>query len=168
MAASTLLEEALEAWKYAREGVIAEVENIPATEFGFRPAPESRTLTELVQHIVQFGLLMSGELPRADGDFQRLTFAEFEDVYMRAVDEKKSKEALLTVLQVTLEDGIRALATAGEVQMLQRIRQFDGTYATRLSWLNHGIAHEEYHRGQVALYSRILGHVPALTRSFQE
>jgi uncharacterized damage-inducible protein DinB len=30
--------------------------------------------------------------------------------------------------------------------------------------MNHGIAHEEYHRGQLAMYARIQGHVPALTR----
>jgi len=36
--------------------------------------------------------------------------------------------------------------------------------ASRLTWLNHAIAHEEYHRGQLALYARLLGRVPALTR----
>ena len=35
---------------------------------------------------------------------------------------------------------------------------------TRLAWMNHGIAHEEYHRGQIALYARLLGRVPALTQ----
>ena len=33
--------------------------------------------------------------------------------------------------------------------------------------MNHGIAHEEYHRGQLALYARLLGRVPALTRLIQ-
>jgi uncharacterized damage-inducible protein DinB len=28
----------------------------------------------------------------------------------------------------------------------------------------HGIAHEEYHRGQITLYARLLGEVPALTK----
>ncbi len=48
--------------------------------------------------------------------------------------------------------------------MLQFIIQFSGEPATRLSWLHHGIAHEEYHRGQLALYARLLGKVPALTQ----
>lgn len=27
--------------------------------------------------------------------------------------------------------------------------QFNGRPATRLSWMSHGVAHEEYHRGQL-------------------
>jgi len=50
---------------------------------------------------------------------------------------------------------------------LQNIRRFDGKMGTRLAWMNHGIAHEEYHRGQLALYARMLGRVPALTRKIQ-
>ena len=48
--------------------------------------------------------------------------------------------------------------------MLQTIRRFDGESGTRLAWMQHGIAHEEYHRGQLALYVRLLGRTPALTR----
>ena len=47
---------------------------------------------------------------------------------------------------------------------LQQIVQFNGEKATRLSWMHHGIAHEEYHRGQIALYARLAGEVPALTK----
>ena len=71
---TTLLEEALEAWTYVREGVIDELRNIPERDLGFRPHPESRTVRELAQHIIQSGLLMSGELSRKDGDFRRKSY----------------------------------------------------------------------------------------------
>ena len=48
--------------------------------------------------------------------------------------------------------------------MLQQITQFNGQPATRLSWMTHGVAHEEYHRGQLCVYARMLGLVPALTK----
>jgi uncharacterized damage-inducible protein DinB len=51
--------------------------------------------------------------------------------------------------------------------MLQTIRQFNGERATRLSWMQHGIGHEEYHRGQLAVYARLVGRVPALTKLIQ-
>ena len=51
--------------------------------------------------------------------------------------------------------------------MLQSILQFNGVPATRLSWMSHGVAHEEYHRGQIALCARLLGLVPALTPLIQ-
>jgi uncharacterized damage-inducible protein DinB len=31
--------------------------------------------------------------------------------------------------------------------------------------MHHGIAHEEYHRGQLALYARLFGTTPALTQA---
>ena len=71
---TTLLEEALEAWTYVRQGVIDELRNIPEKDVGFRPRPESRSVAELGQHIVQSGLLMSGELSRPDGDFCRKSY----------------------------------------------------------------------------------------------
>ena len=56
----SLLDEALEGWTYTRQGVIAEVENLPEGAFDFRPSDESRTTRELVQHIIESGLMMSG------------------------------------------------------------------------------------------------------------
>ena len=47
----TMLEEALDGWRYAREGVVAELENIPAESFGFQPVPTVRTVAELARHI---------------------------------------------------------------------------------------------------------------------
>ena len=90
----SLLDEMLVAWAYTREGVIAEVRNLPESALGFKPNPAARTSREITQHIVESGLLMSGEM-------------------------------------------------------------------------HHGVSHEEYHRGQLALYARLLGHVPALTKLIQ-
>ncbi len=44
------------------------------------------------------------------------------------------------------------------------IERFDGLEGTRLTWLNHGIAQEMYHRGQLATYARLLDLEPALTK----
>jgi uncharacterized damage-inducible protein DinB len=51
--------------------------------------------------------------------------------------------------------------------MLQCIIRFNGVPATRLSWMSHGVAHEEYNRGQIASCARLLGLVPALTQLMQ-
>lgn len=160
----TLLEEALAAWEYARRGVIEEVENLPAEELGFRPAPESRSAAELVRHVVQSGTMMAGELSRADGDFARQGFEEHVREHGAAAEGAESKDDLLRLLRETHAEGERRLREAGAEHLLRPIRQFDGTYAARLTWMHHGIGHEEYHRGQLALYARLLGRVPALTQ----
>ena len=61
-------------------------------------------------------------------------------------------------------EGAATLRARGDLHMLQTIRRFDGLPGTRLAWFNHHVAHEMYHRGQLALYARQMGHVPALTQ----
>ena len=160
----TLLEEALVGWRYAREGVVAELENIPEESFGFRPVPEVRTVAELARHIAESAAVMVGELTRPDGDFTRQSFPEHLKEHAADLDPRQDKDALLALLRGSLETGIARFRETGELQMLQLITQFNGEPATRLSWMSHGVAHEEYHRGQICVYARQLGLVPALTQ----
>jgi len=161
---STILEETLEAWQGVREGLIAEVRNIPASRFDFRPTPQSRSVAELVQHILEVAMMMTGELTRPDTDFHRAPWPKLLGLYARAAWRARTKPALLRLLTSQIRDGARRFRKAGELSLLQLITRFDGLPGTRLAWWNHGIAHEEYHRGQVAVYARLMGIEPALTR----
>lgn len=158
------LDEARTAWEFARRGVIAEVENLPADQFDFRPTPETRSVAELIRHIVESGQMMAGELTRPDGDFQRQSFDEFIREYAGDVVGASSKESLLELLETTHAEGEAKIQAVGDPFMLGAIRQFDGTRASRISWMYHGVSHEEYHRGQLAVYARLLGQTPALTQ----
>ena len=160
----TILEETLEAWDFTRRGVIEEFQNIPERDLAFRPSAESRSVAELVRHIIESGLMMAGELAREGGDFQRKSYEGFFKEYARGVALKQTKRELLASLRKSHHDGEARLRQAGDLHMLQFIRRFDGKMGTRLAWMNHGISHEEYHRGQLALYARLLGRVPALTQ----
>ena len=161
---STILEEALEAWAYTRQGVIAEVRNVSEKDLDFAPAQGSRTFRELVLHILESGNLMAGELSRSDGDFRRKGYEELLKEHSRGIGRPKSKSELVAALEKTQAEGDRRLREAGELSILQLITRFDGKKGTRLAWMHHGISHEEYHRGQLALYARTMGRVPALTR----
>ena len=159
-----LQEEALESWHGVRHGLIDEVRNIPAGRFDFRPTPHSRTVRELVQHILEFAMMMTGELTRPDTDFHRASFPRLVARYARPVERARTKPALLRLLRTQWRDAERRFRRAGELELLQMITRFDGKRGTKLAWWHHGIAHEEYHRGQLALYARLLGREPALTR----
>ena len=164
---ASLLDEMLTAWAYTRDGVIAEVKNLPESALHVTPDKLMRTARDLVVHIIESGLLMSGELSRPDGDFQRKPYPELMKEHMRGAPKGRTKAELLAGLKQTHADGEKRIRTLGEVGMLQQIRQFNGQPATRLSWMHHGVAHEEYHRGQIAVYARLLGRVPALTRMIE-
>lgn len=160
----SILDETLEAWEDARLGIIAEVKNIPANKFDFRPTPEVRSVKDQVVHILEVALMMTGELTRADTNFQRADWPKLLQMYAADAYRAESKAELMKLLKSQLYDGVKKFRNAGELHMLQFIKRFDGQSGTRLAWLNHGIAQEMYHRGQICLYERLLGIEPALTR----
>lgn len=160
----TLLDEALDGWRFARDGFIAELLNIPPESYTFSPAPGVRTVAEVGRHILESGMVMVGELSRIDGNFTRQSYPEFLKEYTSGLDPRQDKDALIALLRSSLETGIEKFRETGELRMLQLITQFNGQPASRLSWMNHGVAHEEYHRGQLCVYARLLGLVPELTK----
>jgi uncharacterized damage-inducible protein DinB len=159
-----LLAEFLEAWRYTRSGVIAEAENLPEDRFLERPSGLGRSPLELVNHIVESGWLMAGELSRPGGDFLRASYGDLLAEHTPARDRAGDRAAALEALRRSLEQGQDRLRAAGLQWMTEPIRQFNGEPASRLAWMHHGISHEEYHRGQLALYARLFGKTPALTR----
>lgn len=112
--------------------------------------------------------MMVGELCREGGDFGREPFAKLIERYGGELRELRGKDEILEAMERTLADGLGRFREVGELHMLGSIRWFDGESGTRLAWLHHGIAQEMYHRGQLALYARVLGLVPALTRRIRD
>ncbi|HXV15622.1 MAG TPA: DinB family protein [Gemmatimonadaceae bacterium] len=157
-------DEMIESWRYTREGVIAEVKNFPDDEFMRTPLHLKRTALDLVNHIVESGRLMSGELSRPDGDFQRKSYFDLIKEHTKPGDEASSKSEAIALLERSHAEGEAMLKAAGAELMAKPIRQFNGVPASRLSWMTHGVSHEEYHRGQLALYARLAGETPALTK----
>jgi uncharacterized damage-inducible protein DinB len=164
---ATLLTEAQEAWEYTRQGVLAEAAEFPDDEWGFRPGPDSRSVLELVHHVLAAGLVMVGELTRPDGDFRRQSYDDHIAEHAGILRAEPTPAELRDLLMSTLDEGIQAFEKVGEVHMLQLIRRFDGRHGTRMAWLQHGIEHESYHRGQLAAWVRLSGRVPALTQLIQ-
>ena len=162
-----LLDEALEAWGDARKGVIAELENLPADSFVARPVPGMRSVAEMAVHVLEVAQMMVGELCREETDFRRLPWHELLELHAGDLLALTDRDNLLSALHTTLENGIERFREVGELHMLQTIERFDGERGTRLAWLQHGIAQEMYHRGQLAVYARLLGEVPALTKRIE-
>jgi uncharacterized damage-inducible protein DinB len=162
-----LLEEALESWTDARHGLIDEVLNVPGDRFDFRPTPKVRSVKELVVHILEVAMMMTGELTRADTNFHRLPWPRLLRLHAGAAYRARTKADLVRLLKSQLKEAEKKFLAAGELHMLQMIKRFDGQRGTRLAWLYHGISHEEYHRGQLTVYERLMGIEPALTRKIR-
>jgi uncharacterized damage-inducible protein DinB len=161
---TTLLDEAIEAWEDSRNGVIAELENIPTNRFGVAPVAGTRGVGELALHIAEVGLMMVGELTRDGGDFRRAPYEQLIAEYRGPLDGVGGKREIVAAMKRTLKEGVRAFREAGELHLLGLVRRFDGKMGSRFAWMQHGIAHEEYHRGQIAMSARMMGIKPALTK----
>jgi len=166
-ALDSFLEETLQAWRDAREGIIAEVENIPADKFDFRPTPEVKDVRELVQHILEVSMMMTGELTRTDTNFRRAPWPELLAMYANAAYQANAKEELLALLASQMDEAESAFRGCGAMEMRGFIDNFDGSRGTKMQWLHHGIAQEMYHRGQLTLYARLMGLKPALTKQIE-
>ncbi len=160
----SFLEETLEAWRDARQGIVDELRNIPAGKLDFRPVEGTKSVRELVQHILEVSMMMTGELTRPDTDLHRLPWPELLEHYAGAAYRANTKQQLLVLLRSQLREAERKFRRAGELSLWQYLQRFDGKRGTKLQWLHHGIAQEMYHRGQLALYARLLGLEPALTK----
>jgi len=163
-AGKSILDETLIAWADARLGALDEARNIPKRHWDYRPTPDVRTVRELVVHILEVAMLMTGELTRSDTDFHRAPWPKLLAMYAQPVYDAITRNDLLKLMKSQLSEGTVAFRSAGELHMLQLITQFDGEKGTRLAWLNHGIAQEMYHRGQLTTYARLLGIEPVLTK----
>jgi uncharacterized damage-inducible protein DinB len=164
MAFRSILDEVLEGWWDVRNGLIDEVRTIPANRFDFRPTPEVKDVRELIRHILEVAMMMTGELTREDTDFHRAPWPKLLAMYAKPAYRAKTKRELVTLLRGQMRDADKKFRDVGELSLLQFIKRFDGENGTKLAWLHHGIDQEMYHRGQLTLYIRMMGLEPALTR----
>jgi uncharacterized damage-inducible protein DinB len=158
------LDETLEGWRDVRDGLIKEVRNIPASKFDFRPAPGVRNVRELIQHILEVAMLMTGELTRPDTNLKRAPWPKLLALYAKPAYRAKSKQQLIALLRSQMVDAEKKFRAAGDLALLQTLERFDGKDGTKFAWMHHGIAQEMYHRGQLATYERLMGIEPALTK----
>ena len=157
-------DESLGAWRYVRQGLISEVENIPEGQFDFRPTPDVKSVRELVRHILEGSMMMVGELTRDEPNFQRMPFEALMEEYAATAKAAVGKRALLDLLASQLDAGITQFKTVGEDAMMGPVTNFDGSTWSRMQWFFHGMTEEMYHRGQLTTYARLMGLVPALTQ----
>ena len=95
------VEQIFEQWQDVRNGLIKEVELIPEEQFGFRATPETRSVLELVQHIIETERVIVHEMCRDNTDFRR-GFPTMIAEFAGHVKDATSKEAVLALLGLSL------------------------------------------------------------------
>ena len=155
-------DEICEGWQLVRDGLIKEVESIPADQFGFRPAEGSRSVLEILQHVVEAERVLSSEICCDDTNLKR---APLELIAQHAAQVKAAdtRDAILELLRGSLNESTQRVREFGDEKLEQIMTGFNGKQTVKRAMLNFVVGHEMYHRGQVTVYQRLLGVEPALT-----
>ena len=154
-------------WKTVRMGLIKEVERIPEDQFSFRATPETRSVLELIHHIIGSGKFFVGETCRPDTNLMRRSFDEHIKAYAEGVENVTDKTGLIELLRTTLEDAEKTINEYKD-QLNEPMTGLDGRQSNKLAFLLFGMSHEMYHRGQLTVFERLLNVEPALTEQFRK
>jgi len=161
------IESIIESWKEVRNGLIDEANQIPADKFSFQPATDTRSVRQLLQHLVESQKFLVGEACRPDTNLMRGSFADNLKLYAPGVRDVDDKDALLNLLRESMDESASKLIAAGD-ELKNMMKRFDGKEMSKLGFMSFAIAHEMYHRGQITVYERLLGIQPALTTRFRK
>ena len=126
----SFLEETLEAWRDVRSGIISEVENIPEDKFDFRPTPEMRSVRELIWHILEVSMMMTGELTRPDTNMKRMPWPDLLRICRRLSGEKQRNCSTFWLHRWMMPNGNSCCRRSCTWQFMER---FDGLPERRSS-----------------------------------
>jgi uncharacterized damage-inducible protein DinB len=161
------IEQVFDQWQDVRNGFIKEVELIPADQLVFRATAETRSVLELVQHVIESERVIVREVCRDDTNFKR-GFPTMIAEFATQVKDATTKDAVLELLRSSLEETKNVAVEFGDESFDKTMERFDGRQGPKRAMLSFAIAHEMYHRGQLTVYERLLGIEPALTRFFKK
>jgi uncharacterized damage-inducible protein DinB len=154
-------------WRDVRSGFSDEVELIPAEQFSFQASPETRTVTELVQHIIEAQKFLVGETCRDNSNLLRQPFADHLKEYASDVKSITDKPGLLNLLATSMDQSEASLRAKADC-LGDTIIGLDGKPRVKTDFLNFVISHEMYHRGQLTVYLRLMGIEPQLTQRLKK
>ena len=163
--------ELADSFRTVRKNTIQIAEDIPEAQYGYRAAPDSRSVSELLVHIA----MTPTAAERIHAIEKRTTLEGFDffalfGKIMAMEKEPRTKTQLITLLR---EEGDRFAAWlegVGDDFLGQRVSMPTGmtpASKTRFEMILGVKEHEMHHRAQLMLIERMLGVVPHLTREMQ-
>ena len=163
--------ELAEAFKTVRKNTIQIAEDIPEDKYGYKAAPDVRSVGELLAHIA-----LAPTFQREFHGNPSATFSSFNfmPLFERLAAESAKPRTKAQVIELLRSEGEKFASFVGGLsddflgEML--IMPPGGTppHRLRFDMIMSVKEHEMHHRGQLMLIERILGIVPHLTKQQQE
>jgi uncharacterized damage-inducible protein DinB len=164
--------ELADSFRTVRKNTIIVAEEIPEERYGFRAAPDTRTVAQLLTHIAAVQ-----KMPEQIHAIERRSTLEgfdFPGLMQRIAAEEqtpRSKAQIITTLRESGERWAKLLESLSDEFLAERVQFPAGMTPpskTRFEMLLGTKEHEMHHRAQLMLIERMVGIVPHLTRQMQE
>lgn len=152
----------MKSWKDVRNGLIDEVEKIPDDQMLFRATPDTRSIAEILQHIVETQKILVGETCRENSNLFRQSFAAHGQEYASGVRDVTDKQGLIELLRSSMEAADASVVAHADMWNAP-MNGLTGQPTTKGAILAFASSHEMYHRGQLTVYERLLKIEPVLT-----
>jgi uncharacterized protein YndB with AHSA1/START domain/uncharacterized damage-inducible protein DinB len=147
-----------------RQNTIRIAEDIPESQYHYRPTPQSRSVAETLVHIAW--LWTSDQLMHAELRLRSLEGFDFPALLATSAAEEKrarSKAEIIDLLRTEGERRAAWVAQLPEAFLAERVRLPDGSSVSRFEMLLATKEHEMQHRAQLTVIERLLGIVPRPT-----
>ena len=158
------LEPLLESLKTVRQHTAQAVDDMPAGELDFQPAPGVMTFRQIARHILDASQALCGMMLAGIEDFSASDFRDRLKSFMSTLPEDAPAGDLAAELRRSAERYTAELGTRPAEFFAHVITRFDGQKTTRMELVQMVKEHEMTHRAQMFLYLRLKGIVPSTTR----
>lgn len=160
-----------DAFRTVRKNTIVIAQELPEEKYNFQPAPNTRTVGELLAHIS----LLHSVQHQIQAEERRTTLVgfNFPALMQRLGAEekvKRSKEQLIEALKSSGEKWASFVEGLSDNFLAERVEMPAGmtpASKSRFEMILSVKEHEMHHRGQLMLIERMVGIVPHLTRDMQ-
>jgi uncharacterized damage-inducible protein DinB len=149
-----------------RKNTIQIAEDIPEKDYGYRPTPDSRSVSETLLHIAF--LARADRLIHEEQHLASLEGFNFGELLAHSEAEERSPRSKSEIIGLLCSEGERWsdwVEKTPEAVLAEQVRMPGGSPKTRFEMLLGTKEHEMHHRGQLMVMERLLGVVPHLTRN---
>jgi uncharacterized damage-inducible protein DinB len=159
------------AFRTVRANTIRIAEDIPESEYNFRPAPGCRSVAQTLTHIALGPRFQLHVHQNRVTDLSTVNFPELGQKLSAEENKPRTKTEVVAFLKSEGETFAAYVQSLPESFLEERVAMPPGSdpaTKTRFEMLLSPKEHEMHHRGQLMTMERMVGVVPHLTRQMQE
>lgn len=159
------------AFRTVRGNTIKIAEEIPENKYDFRPAPETRSVSQTLVHIAFTPTVQAHVHKNKIDDLAKFNFMEFFQKLIAEESKPRTKEQTIALLKSEGDKFAAFLESLDDSFLGERVAlppMAGGGSKSRFEMLMGPKEHEMHHRGQLMTMQRMCGLVPHLTRQMQE